>query len=119
MKAFLVILLLALATSKFPDDIIELVQCVLKNEKIKEVVPKVLVALKNGDFASPISIAFTSFPQIKKEIEECMYSEPVLEASTCLQLKLYQVCSRQCGDWRKDPQCDLDCQKKYCFLNRK
>ena len=113
MKAFLVILLLALTTSKFQDDIINIAQCVLKSEKIKEeVLPKVISALKNGDFASLISIVLESFPKIKEEIMECLYSEPVLKY-TCKNLKLYQVCSNKC-DWLHDPQCDLNCQKKFC-----
>ena len=112
MKAFLVILLLALATSKFPDDIINLAQCALKSEKIKEVLPKVISTPKNGDFASLISIVFSSFPKIKEEIMECLFSEPVLKY-TCKNLILYKVCSNKC-DWLHDPQCDLNCQKMFC-----
>ena len=78
MKVFLIILLFALTTSKFPDELIEIGKCVFKSEKVRELIPQVLEAIRNKDFLSLFSTVVQSFPQLKDEIMECLSPEPVL-----------------------------------------
>ena len=92
MKVFLFILLLALTTSKFPDKLIEIGKCIIKSEKVRELIPQVLEAIRNKDFFSLFSTVVQSFPQIKAEIMECLSPEPLLG------IKYEVECYKKCID---------------------
>ena len=122
MRALLVILLLALANCKFPEKLLEVASCILKGEKFKENFPKVLVAIKSKDFSKIISTAFSSFLEIKQDVEKCLdeNTEPLLKKSGCSNLDIYNKCLTNCRccvpGYRQAclVQCKYDCFKKYC-----
>ena len=109
MKAFLIVLLLAFAACKFPDDLINVVKCIIRNERVKELLPKALEAVKNRDFLSLVQTAIAEFPKVKEEIKECLNSEPILTFE-CNNKILYE-CNAKC----KNEACLRDCVIEKCY----
>ena len=115
MKAYLVVLLFALTACALPDDLVKAAKCVLQSPTVWKVVPKVVEAVKNGDYLALLQLAFTEVPVIKDEVLECM-GEPVLKL-ICDVGKL-AVCSGGCalnsGDLWNKAACANSCRRKYC-----
>ena len=72
MKAYLFVLLLALTTCAFPDDLVKLAKCVLQSPTVWKVVPKVIEAVKNGDYFTLLQIALAEAPKVKDEVMESL-----------------------------------------------
>ena len=98
MRVLLVVLLLALVSGKLPEDLLEMASCILKSEKLRENIPKVLFAIKSKDFSKIISTAFSSFLEIKQDVEKCLdeNTEPLLKKSGCSNLDIYNKCLTNC-----------------------
>ena len=115
MKAYLVVLLFALTACSLPDDLVKVVKCVLSSPTVWKVVPKVVEAVKNGDYFTLLQLVLTEGPVIKDEVLECM-GEPVLKL-VCDVGKL-GVCTGSCalinGDLWKKAACANDCRRRYC-----
>ena len=85
MKAILLILLFAFACSDFPYDIIENVKCLVQSESVQAFIPKVIEAIKTGDYMSLFSAIIAEFPQLQADVMKCLADEPVLKYErTCL-----------------------------------
>ena len=116
MKAYLVVLLFALTACTFPDDLLKLAKCVLSSPTVYEVLPKVIEAVKNGDYFTLLQLALTEVPVIKDEVLECM-GEPILKFNCYRDLFLY--CQDQCklgkgsDKWYILNPCINACRKKY------
>ena len=111
MKAYLVVLLFALTACTFPDDLLKLAKCVLSSPTVYEVLPKVIEAVKNGDYFTLLQIALTEVPKVKDEVMECM-GEPVLK----MKLAVFKICISMCEsspDAMTKAECKNDCARKY------
>ena len=115
MKAFLVVLLFALTTCAFPEDLFKLAKCVLSSQRVFEVLPKVVEAVKNGDYLTLLQLALTEVPVIKDEVLECM-GEPVLKFNCDIRLMAPCVisCNLACRDFVAKKSCADGCSRKYC-----
>ena len=113
MKSYLVVLLFTLTASTFPDDFVKLAKCVLSSQTVYEVVPKVIEAVKNGDYFTLLQIALTEVPKVKEEVMECM-DEPTLNMK-CDFLELAK-CGLQCQFKVviKRDLCVSNCKTTYC-----
>ena len=116
MKAYLVVLLFALTACSFPD-LEKLFTCVIKSPTIAADLQKVVEAIKNKDINSLITLFFTEFPKIKKEIIECL-DEPVLKG--CHRLKTLE-CLNNClkslvrdKNIKEGNTCISNCRKNFC-----
>ena len=86
MKAILLILLFAFACSDLPYDIIENVKCLVQSESVQAFIPKVIEAIKTGDYMSLFSAIIAEFPQLQADVMKCLADEPVLKYErTCLE----------------------------------
>ena len=86
MKAILLILLFAFACSDFPYDIIENVKCLVQSESLQGFIPKVIEAIKTGDYMSLVRAIIAKVPQLKADVMKCLADEPVLKYErTCLE----------------------------------
>ena len=63
MKAYLFLLLFALTACTFPDDLLKLAKCVLSSPTVYEVLPKVIEAVKNGDYLLFSKLLLQKFPK--------------------------------------------------------
>ena len=90
MKSFLLIAILAIvACGSVEDRIIEVVTCLVRNEKVKESVVNVVKALKTKDLSTIVSAAISAYRTAKDDVKQCLQFEPVLKGCgqkyfTCL-----------------------------------
>ena len=112
MRALLLLFLFALVACDFEQKVFKYASCAFKSEKLRENIPKVIEALKAGDFSKILSIGLTSFPEVKKEILDCVNDEPVLGLN-CKNAFSFAACSRGCP-YNVRNQCMQNCYKKYC-----
>ena len=116
MKAFLVVLLFALTTCVFPDNLVKLAKCVLSSQTVFEVLPKAVEAVKSGDYFTLLQIALTELPKVKEEVMECM-DQPVLKVQC--DITEFEKCKQKCESKRKqdawaEAACLNDCRRKCC-----
>ena len=111
MKAILVILLIALASSEFPEDLIKIGKCLLESDAVRALIPKVLEAVRTGDFLSLLPTLLESLPELKTEVMECLNGEPILKA----QIPDFQceTCESDCPPVFGRKECLRLCNK-YC-----
>ena len=110
MKAILIILLIAVASSDFPEDLIKIAKCLLQSETLRGLIPKVIEAIITGDYLSLFSAVIQSFPKIKAEVLECIADEPILKVS----LKCYRDCGNFClAQGNSNYYCGIYCLD-YC-----
>ena len=118
MKAFLVVLLLAIVSCKFPDDLIQMAKCAIKSETAKGLLPKVLEAIKTGEYLSLIQTLIVEFPKVKEEVKECVESEQVLKSETLIcDHKAFHPCVDSCRlnkDRNATDKCIDKCISKHC-----
>ena len=72
MKAFLLVLLFAFACSQIPEDIIEIIKCLMSSESIRTLVPKIIEAIRTGDYTSLITAVIAALPQLEEDITKCL-----------------------------------------------
>ena len=115
MKAYLVVLLFALTACSLPDDLVKVAKCILASPTVWKVVPKVVEAVKNGDYLTLLQLALTEVPVIKDEVLECM-GEPVLKFNCDIRLMAPCVisCNLACRDFVAKKSCADGCSRKYC-----
>ena len=114
MKAYLVVLLFALTACAFPDDLLKLAKCVLSSPTVYEVLPKVIEAVKNGDYFTLLQIALTEVPKVKDEVMECM-GEPTLKVNCYI--PKFGECIIHCPPDKYPIQretCLNICEKMFC-----
>ena len=106
MKAILIILLIAIASSDFPEDLIKIAKCLLQSETLRGLIPKVIEAIITGDYLSLVSAVIQSFPKIKAEVLECLADEPILKAS----IKCLRNCVHKClSEGNTNAYCGVYC----------
>ena len=118
MKAFLVVLLLSIVSCKFPDDLIQVAKCAIKSETAKGLLPKVLEAIKTGEYLSLVQTLIVEFPKVKEEVKECVESEQVLKSETLIcDHKAFHPCVDSCRlnkDRNATDKCIDKCISKHC-----
>ena len=111
MKAFLVVLLFTLTTCSFPDDLVKLGKCILSSQTVFEVLPKVVEAVKSGEYFTLLQIAVSELPKVKEEVMECM-DKPVLKGINN-NVNKYEECVKKCKSTSSDAwaraACIRDC----------
>ena len=112
MRSLLLLFLFALVACDFEQNVLKFASCALKSEKLRVNIPKVIEALKTGDFSNILSIGLTAFSEVKKDILECVNDEPVLE-SKCPNPFQYTVCVNVCKMINRQP-CIQNCYKRWC-----
>ena len=119
MRALLLIFLFALVACDFEQNIFNFASCALKSEKLRENIPKVIEALKTGDFSEILSIGLAAFAEVKKDILECVNDEPELLAPTCKYGLRYSICCNACKITKRSPykQCQQNCYRNWCYNN--
>ena len=117
MRSLLLIFLFTLVACDFEQNVINFASCALKSKKLRENLPKVIEALKTGDFSEILSIGLTAFAEVKKEILECVNDdEPELLAPECQYSLRYSVCCNVCKVTKREPyrQCQQNCYRRWC-----
>ena len=110
MKAILIILLIAFASSNFSEDLKNVTKCLLQSKTLRGLFPKAIEAITNGDYMSLVSAGIQSFPKIKAEVLECIADEPILKVS----LKCYRDCGNSClAQGNSNYYCGIYCLD-YC-----
>ena len=117
MRSLLLIFLFALVACNFEQNVFNFASCALKSEKLRENLPKVIEALKTGDFSKILSICLAAFAEVKKDILECVNDEPELLAPTCKKGVRYTVCCNACRitDRNSFRQCQQNCYRRWCY----
>ena len=111
MKSILIIALVALvACGNFENSVLDLVQCVLKNENIKEQALNVFKSFKTKDFPTIFSTIISAYLAVKDDVKECLTPKPSLRRlSQCLHEDYYQRCRERCKG-----MLHMIC-KKHCY----
>ena len=113
MKSFLLIAILAIvACGTVEDRIIEVVTCLVKNEKVKESVVNVVEALKTKDLPTIVSSVVSAYGAAKNDVKKCLEFEPVLTGSGCG--REYLICVNHCGI-DLFGACHKDCYMAHCI----
>ena len=112
MKALLLVLLFALSSCNFSGELMQFTQCIVKSQKVKEYLPKILEAIKTKNFQNILKVGFLAFKEIKAEVKECFYSEPVLKG--CKNTLAFGWCCDECPHFYGRAQCVQNCMGKYC-----
>ncbi len=109
MKILLLVLLLAISRCSFPENILDIANCLLKSKKIKENIPKILEVIKSGDISQILFNGLSIFSEVKSEVTSCL-SEPTLTGlydPTC-----YPKCLNEC---KAKYFCGLECRLRCNF----
>ena len=96
MRSLLLIFLFALVACDFEQNVFNFVSCALKSEKLRENLPKVIEALRSGDFSKILSIGLTALAEVKKDILECVNDEPELLGASCKNPVTFGICYNAC-----------------------
>ena len=91
----------------------QLAECVIDSKKIKEYFPKLVEAIKTKDFNNILKVGFAAFKEIKTELNECYYSEPVLKG-ICKNVLMYRLCCKSCPVIFGKSICLNNCSKRHC-----
>ena len=111
MKSFLLIAILAIvACGSVEDRIIEVVTCLVRNEKIKESVVNVVKAVKTKDLPTIVSAAVSAYKNAKDDVKQCLKFEPVLKGCG----KRYFTCVDHCPWTDIFGGCRKNCYTAYC-----
>lgn len=111
MKSFLLIAILAIvACGSVEDRIIEVVTCLVRNEKVKESVVNVVKAVKTKDLPTIVSAAVSAYRTAKDDVKRCLQFEPVLKGCG----KQYFTCVDHCGPFDIFGGCRKNCYTAYC-----
>ena len=94
-------------------------KCTIKSETAKGLLPKVLEAIKTGNYLSLVQTLIVEFPKVKEEVKECLESEPVLKTKLydCDGTIPYTRCMDKCKIIIYRPkyyECTDICKNKYC-----
>ena len=83
MRTFLVVLLFALASCNFSSNLKQIAQCLVESQKLREYLPKLVNAIKTGDYQTLLKEGLLAYKEIKSEVRECFFSEPILRGGDC------------------------------------
>ena len=72
MKALLLVLLFAFACSDFPEDIVKIIECLMSSESVQTLLPKIIEAIRTGDYTSLIATLIAALPQLQEDIAKCI-----------------------------------------------
>lgn len=116
MKPILIILLIALVTgNNIQKEKIDIVLCILKNEKIKEEVINVIQAFETKDISNIISTVFSAYFVIQENVMNCINEKPTLRSLTgCVNQKFYDRCRSKCHGMLH-LICKKDCYNAWCL----
>ena len=112
MKPIFLLFLLSLISCKTTLDKIV---CLVKNEKLKNELAKVIDSIKTKDFQKIISTLSLAYFNGKDEVKKCLSeeeNEPALRSINPIKLA---NCKKMCGDYYYDENCVRKCNEKYGF----
>ena len=116
MKSLLIIILVALvACNNNRENAKEFIECVLKNENIKNQTVDLFNSFKTKDVSNIISTAISFYLSVKDDIKECLEPNPTLRAMAgCVNQKNYDNCRQRCKGMLH-LICKKDCYNAWCL----
>ena len=116
MKSLLIVTLIAIvACSNFEEQILDVFQCLLKSESIKEQIPKVINSFKTKDVPTIISTCFSAYLAVKDDVKECLTSKkPLRNLQECVNKKYFDICNKKCVGMLY-LICKKDCYNAWCL----
>ncbi len=116
MKPILILFLIALVTgNNIKKEKIDIIVCILKNEKVREEVLNVIKSFETKDFTKIISTVFSAYFVIKENVMNCINEKPILRSLTgCINQKNYDRCRSQCKGMLH-LICKKDCYNAWCL----
>ena len=116
MKSLLILTLIAIvACSNFEDQILDVFQCLLKNERIKEQIPKIINSFKSKDVPTIISAVFSAYQTVKDDVKECFSSKKSLRnLQECVNKEYFDICNKKCVGMLY-LICKKDCYNAWCL----
>ena len=112
MRTFLVVLLFALASCSFSSNLKQIAQCLVESQKLREYLPKLVNAIQTGDYQTLLKEGLLAYQEIKTEVKECYFSEPILRGK-CKHVILFSICLDGCPLIGYDA-CYKNCVKEFC-----
>ena len=113
MRTFLVVLLFALASCNFSSNLKQIAQCLVESQKLREYLPKLVKAIKTGDYQTLLKEGLLAYKEIKSEVRECFFSEPILRGGDCKHVILFSICLDGCPLIGYDA-CYKSCVAQFC-----
>ena len=120
MKFGLIIALIALVSAESNDYSLDVLECILKNEKIYDQAIKFIEAIKTGDMSTIISTFLSSYEVLKEVITECTQEKPSFRALeevkpiVCANQERYDKCRANCKGMLH-MICKKDCYNCWCL----
>ena len=114
MRTFLVVLLFALASCNFSSNLKQIAQCLIESQKLREYLPKLVKAIKAGDYQTLLKEGLSAYQEIKTEVKECYDSEPILRVDDCKHKIVYAICLNGCDNILAYKICSQSCYDLYC-----
>ena len=121
MKYCLLIALIALVSSSSNDYSLDVLACVLKNEKIYTQAIKIIEAIKTQDMSTIVSTFLSSYEVLKEVINECTQEKPTFRALeedvkpiVCANQARYDKCKSKCKGMLH-MICKKDCYNCWCL----
>ena len=112
MRTFLVVLLFALASCNFSQNLKQIAQCLVESQKLREYLPKLVNAIKTGDYQTLLKEGLLAYQEIKSEVKDCFFSEPILKFD-CKHVILFNLCINGCGPIGFN-ECYDSCLATFC-----
>ena len=120
MKFGLIIALIALVSAGSNDYSLDVLECILKNEKIYDQAIKFIEAIKTEDMSTIISTFLSSYEVLKEVITECTQEKPSVRALdevkpiVCANQERYDKCRANCKGMLH-MICKKDCYNCWCL----
>ncbi len=113
MKTLLIVFLFAITSCTFSGSFLDIANCLFKNKKLKDNLPKFVQDFKSGDFINIIKNGISIFSDVKLEVEQCL-QEPSLSLSYLECLERQNSCFSSCKGL--SIQCSALCSSYNCLL---
>ena len=116
MRPILILLLITLVTgNNIEKEKIDIVLCILKNEKVREEVIKIIKSFETKDITKIIKTIFSSYPSIKEDVMNCVNKKPIpIPETDCIKPKLHESCRSKCKGMLH-LLCKKDCYNTWCL----
>lgn len=72
MKREILVVILIVSISYSSNNVMDIIDCILKDHKIQEFVADVFNYIINGNYIGLISYVIANFDEIRKEVEKCI-----------------------------------------------
>ena len=97
MKPILILFLIALVTgNNIKKEKIDIIVCILKNEKVREEVLNVIKSFETKDFTKIISTVFSAYFVIKENVMNCINQKNYDRCRSQCKGMLHLICKKDC-----------------------